>query len=487
MTRSARLTSSSHPRHGRRPRRIAGTLTALCLGITGLAALPAQAAGAGSITGTVFTQAVGGTPQAATGGYVYLSKKSADGDFYTSVDSDPSTAGTDGFSFSGSTFTLSGLEPGSYKFEMASASAQDGGDYQREYYNDAEYEWDATPVEVGSGETSVDPMVLEPAGQISGRVTDASGAPLANANVSFQRTALGGSNGVQTDADGRYSTTNIFGEGLVKGDVRVTASKSGTWETDEPSYVSEYWKDARTYAAATPVKVVPGATTKGVDFTLDVAPRIRLTVKDPEGQPVPNADVGIFVFYDGAWGPYQAGPNLTDGSGVFRKTVAVGEKYKFFIDPPEGVGGVTEWYDDAYSEADAKVVSATEDGQVVDITIKLGAAPAVTPAPAPAPTPTVVPAPVAPGRFATSKVSVQGTAKVGRTLRASTRAWAPSPVSLSYTWYRNGRVVKGQKKAAYTLRKADQGKRITVRVHQRKASYTTASRLSAKTPKVRKR
>jgi protocatechuate 3,4-dioxygenase beta subunit len=491
MTSSAHLTAARSG--GRRRRRAVGTLAALGLALTGLAALPAQAAGSGSITGTVYTKAVGGAQKAVTGGYIYLSKKNDDG-YYDSIDSDPSTPGTNGFSFSGSTFTLSGLEPGVYTFEMASVSAQDGGDYQREYYNDAAYESDATPVEVGAGATSVDAMVLEPAGQISGRVTDASGKPLANANVSFQRTETGGASGVQTDENGRYTSADVFGEGLVRGDFRVMATKSGAWETDEPDYVAEYWKDASTYAAATPVDVVPGTTTTNIDFTLDVAPRIRLTVEDPLGAPVPNADVGIWVFYNGQWGPYQAGPNTTDSAGVFRKTVSVGDQYKFFIDPPAGVGGVTEWYDNAYSEADAKVVTATKVGQTIDLTIRLGDAPAVEPEPEPTPEPSAGPSPEpqpiaapAPARFATSKVTIKGTAKVGKKLRASTRAWAPAPVSLSYTWYRNGKPIKGQTTATYKLRKADKGKRITVRVHQRKAGYVTASRVSAKTPKVRTR
>jgi hypothetical protein len=467
----------------RRGGRLAGTVTAACLTLTGLTAVSAQAADTGSITGEVFTQAVGGSAVPASSVYIYLSYSPTIDGSYDSVDTDPSTPGTNGYSFDGNTFTLSALKAGYYKFEVA-----DVGDstYQREYYNDAEYLSAATPVHVGTGVTHVANMTLEPAGHISGVVRDAAGEPLANASVSFQQTEFGSSFAVTTDSQGRYTTASGTDHGLVAGTYRAVAD--GPWSTetdpDAPDYESEYWKEASTYAAATAVTVAPGQTKTGVDFSLEVAPRIRLTVKDPAGQPLKNANVGIWYFYDGAWGPYQAGPNVTDANGVYRKTVSVGERYKFFINPPAGVDGVMEWYDNAYSEATATEVSATTVGQVRDITIQLGAAP-TTPAPTPtSPAPAV---PVAPKTLKTSKVSITGTPRVGKTLRARTRPWGPSPVALSYTWYRDGKTVKGQVKSTYKLRNADKGKRISVRVHQRKASYVTANRLSGKTSKIRKR
>jgi protocatechuate 3,4-dioxygenase beta subunit len=497
--------TSIHVRAGRsaprrRSSRLAKAFVAASLALTGLTAVSAQAADTGSISGTVFTKAVGGNPVPAKSVYIYLSYSATVDGFYDSVDSDPSTSGTDGYSFSGSTFTLKALKAGFYKFEVAGV-----GDsaYLREYYDGADGTQDlsaATPIQVSTNAAVTGKnSTLEPAGQISGVVRDAAGKPLANASVMFERTQFGGSSGVTTDAQGRYTSASVFGGGLVRGPVRVVASQWGSIDNpDAPSYVSEYWKEATTFATATPVTVTPGATTQNIDFTLAVAPRIRLTVKDPAGRPVKNADVGIWTFYDGKWGPYQAGPNETDANGIYRKTVSVGDRYKFFINPPAGVGGVMEWYDNAYTEQTAKVVSATSAGQLVDITIQLGAAPSTptptTPTPtvptptAPAPTaPAPAPAAPAPKAMKSSAVSIKGTARVGRTLRASTRAWAPAPVQLSYTWYRNGKVVKGQSRSTYKLRTADKGKRITVRVHQRKASYVTANRLSGKTAKVKKR
>lgn len=357
----------------RRRRRIAGALTALTLAASGLAAWPAQAAATGKITGTVSARTADGTARTVTGGYIYLYKKSADGSYYDSVDSDPSTPSTNGFSFSGKTFTLSGLQPGQYTFEMADADDAQGTAYQREYYNNAGTLQSAQALTVGSGTTTAKPMVVEPAGQVTGRVTDAAGKPLANASVSFEY-AQGSGQFVQTDSQGRYTSTTAFGGGLVRGAVKVTAYKSGSWGSDaveDRDYISEYWKNAATYAAATPVAVTPGKTATNIDFTLDLAPRIRLTAKDADGKPIANAPVGIYVYRDGAWGPIQSGPNLTDSAGVYRRTVRVGEKFKFFIAPPKGVPGVKEWFDNVSSAGAAKVVTATRTGQVVNVPIQL--------------------------------------------------------------------------------------------------------------------
>ncbi|RNL65704.1 hypothetical protein EFK50_01235, partial [Nocardioides marmoriginsengisoli] len=432
---------------------------AICLAVTGLTMGSAQAAGTGSITGQVFTKALGASAVPAETTYLYVAYSATPDGHYDNVDSDPSTPGTDGFFFDGSTYALTGLDAGYYKFEVAGVGI---AGYQREYYNDAAYLADATPIQVGSGPVQADDMVIEPAGQISGRVTDTAGTPLANASVSFERTKFGGSFGVQTDANGYYSTTTVFGGGLVKGDFRVSARHDDYSDPDAASHELEYWNNATSYDTATPVTVSPGATTGSIDFTLDVAPRLRLTVKDPDGNPVPNAGVGIWVFYDGAWGPYQAGPNLTDDDGIYRRNLRIGDRFKFFIDPPAGVGGVKEWYDNAYTEATASEVSATAHGQVVIIEIKLGPAPAVT-----GTTPTI-----------------SGTPQVDQVLTATPGAWGPSGVSLAYQWFAGADEITGATNPTYTPVTGDIGEAITVEVTRTLAGHTTTVKTSSPTTAV---
>ena len=80
---------------------------------------------------------------------------------------------------------------------------------------------------------------------------------------------------------------------------------------------------------------------------------------------------------------------------------------------------------------------------------------------------------------------ISGTAKKGKTLTARAGTWKPAGVSLSYRWYRDGVAISGAVKAKYTLRSADKGERITVKVTGKKAGYTTVTKTSA-SKKVKK-
>lgn len=446
-----------------RPTSLIGAVIALCLVLTGMTIQSAQAADTGSITGKVFTKAVGGSNVPASSVFIYLSYSATINGGYDSVDSDPSTPNTNGFSFTGNTFALTGLKAGYYKFEVAGVG---NNAYQREYYNDKDSLGGATPVQVGTGATAVNDMVLEPAGQITGKVTDRAGKPLAKASISFEDSDRGGSHSATTDANGNFTSqkdpADGFGVGLVRGSYRVSARFDDYTNPDAPSYEQRYWQDSATYAAATPVTVTPGATTGSINIKLDVAPRMKLTVKDPAGNPLPNTPVGIYVFYNGAWGPYQAGPNETDATGVYRRTLRIGDRYKFFITPPTGVGGVKEWYDNAYTEATAKEIKATAYGQVIDFEIKLGAAPAVTGA-----TPTI-----------------SGTPQVGQTLTAAPGTWGPTGVALTYQWLAAGAPITGAKAKTYSPVAADVGKALTVKVTGTLANHTSTSKTSAATAAV---
>jgi hypothetical protein len=80
---------------------------------------------------------------------------------------------------------------------------------------------------------------------------------------------------------------------------------------------------------------------------------------------------------------------------------------------------------------------------------------------------------------------VSGNTKVGRTLTVNRGAW-PSGVALSQTWHRNGQTISGASATAYKLKRADRGKRITVRVTATKLGYSPATVTSDPTSKVRR-
>jgi beta-glucosidase-like glycosyl hydrolase len=82
------------------------------------------------------------------------------------------------------------------------------------------------------------------------------------------------------------------------------------------------------------------------------------------------------------------------------------------------------------------------------------------------------------------KPKIVGTRKVGRTLKAKVGTWSPAPV-LSYQWYRGSKAIAKATSATYTLKAADRGKRITVKVKATQTGYATIVKASAKTAKIK--
>ncbi|MDR0482631.1 MAG: hypothetical protein LBH13_05680 [Cellulomonadaceae bacterium] len=83
---------------------------------------------------------------------------------------------------------------------------------------------------------------------------------------------------------------------------------------------------------------------------------------------------------------------------------------------------------------------------------------------------------VAAGSFTVSaKPKIRGTSKVGRTLTAVNPKVSPTPTTVKYRWYVGGTKVTGAKgvRSTYKVRKADKGKKITVKVTVSKAGYAS--------------
>lgn len=112
---------------------------------------------------------------------------------------------------------------------------------------------------------------------------------------------------------------------------------------------------------------------------------------------------------------------------------------------------------------------------------------AVTPAPA-----------AAAGKFTgVSAPKISGTKRVGVQLTAKAdTVTKPKAKSKTYRWLRGGKPISGATMSKYTLKAADKGKKISVKVCYKRSAYTTrcvtsrktgeiaAGRLSVKTPKI---
>jgi len=79
---------------------------------------------------------------------------------------------------------------------------------------------------------------------------------------------------------------------------------------------------------------------------------------------------------------------------------------------------------------------------------------------------------------------VSGTAKVGKKLTAKAGTWKPSGVKLTYQWYANGKKISKATGTTLTLKTAQKGKKITLKVTAKKCGYTTVTKTSKATAKV---
>lgn len=80
----------------------------------------------------------------------------------------------------------------------------------------------------------------------------------------------------------------------------------------------------------------------------------------------------------------------------------------------------------------------------------------------PAGTPADGPSAAAPAN--TAKPSIRGRTRTGKRLTAVAGTWSASPTTYAYQWLRQGRPVRGATGPGYVVKRADRGKRLSVRV-----------------------
>ncbi|MFE2814217.1 Tat pathway signal protein [Streptomyces nigra] len=85
---------------------------------------------------------------------------------------------------------------------------------------------------------------------------------------------------------------------------------------------------------------------------------------------------------------------------------------------------------------------------------------------------------------ATKLPVISGTAKVGRTLKATTATWSPAATSYAYQWYAGGTAISGATKSSLVLKSAQKGKKITVKVIARRTGHKDGSAVSKATAAV---
>ena len=80
--------------------------------------------------------------------------------------------------------------------------------------------------------------------------------------------------------------------------------------------------------------------------------------------------------------------------------------------------------------------------------------------------------------------NIVGIGQVGKTLTALAGPWAPSPVTLSFTWMKDGVPIAGATSATYVVTPSDLAHRLTVSVSGSKQGYSAVTKTSTPTARI---
>lgn len=302
------------------------------------AAPPAQ--GTGSITGHVY-EADGTTP---IDNLRVWAEDYDTGESHAGIETGP-----DG------SYTLTDLSSGDYR--VGTCPSCTGQTYVPEYYHESPRHHEANRVTVTEpGTTTGIDFTLDPAGIVTGRVTEEGGAPIENLHIAAIRVSddawFGGPN---TDASGYYTFTEVPAT-----DVYIYAC-SGC--NDHP-YVDEYYDDSLNKDGATVLSISAGITTPNVDFALTVGGSISGYVRDEHGAPIADANVHADDFDGNQWG---RGTN-TQADGSYTITGLPSGDYRVRANAE---GHLEEYYQETFHWEWAERVSVTAPGTTSSINFTL--------------------------------------------------------------------------------------------------------------------
>jgi len=313
----------------------------------------AIASGGGQIAGTVTSELA--APIEGIGVTVFGASEANSG-FYGST-----TTNADG------EYILSGLPGGEYKVEFSTLHGS-GVDYATQYYNGTESFPQAEAVTVTAGETTgevnaeLQPQSLQTPGQITGTVTSAvTKAPLEGAEVEVVQAATESFVARRsTNAQGQYTVP-----GLAPGEYKVKFS-------DESNWVSQYYNDKSSFAAAEAVEVSASGMTSGIDAELQKSAEITGEVTSEAGQGIEIIEV---VVYEAGAAGKKVAETQTHGGGDY--TVLGLPPGEYVVEFYSGVPGSNEknyakqYYPDQPSLSTAQPVKVTEGETKSGINAKL--------------------------------------------------------------------------------------------------------------------
>jgi hypothetical protein len=355
-------------------------------------------------------------------------------------------------------YEFGNLMPGTYTVYFHQCDPDADYNVLPQFWNDTDFDH-ATPVVVQDGTTTSGIVArMHPAGTIIGTVTDAGGDPIPDICVTV--TPLDGSiveaQQVSTDALGEYRVIGLS-----------TRSYTVSFEDCDYVYVSE-WYDGAPFPDGdpTPVPVVAGVVTDGIDAHLARYGTISGTVTNEAGDPlqdmciIASADDGAFAF---SAATDADGHYLVGALGDPASPDPVDYVVEFF--DCSGVYG-DEFYDNRFDFDSADRISVTfgQDTPGIDAVLQ-SVAPVNTTAPV-----------------------INGITSVGETLTATNGAWDHEPSVFTYQWFRCEADGSGCVAAdsgtdrTYLLTAGDAGHRFRVDVTAQNSKGSTAAASALTSP-----
>ncbi|MFC5912537.1 hypothetical protein [Streptomyces pulveraceus] len=273
-----------------------------------------------------------------------------------------------------------------------------------------------------------------------------------------------------TPAPLRNSARPTIGTTARVGD-RLTAAP-GTWAPAPTSYAYQWNADGQPVTGATAAAYTVPASLLGKKLTVTVTARRTGTADVPATSAALTVAKGAAPKATTApkiTGTAKVGAKLTAGKGSWTPA-ATSYAYQWKSDGKAIKGATASTYTVPASLLGKKVtVTVTArrtghaDGSATTASVKIatGSAPK-----------------------ATKQPTISGTAKVGKVLKAAHGTWTPAPTSYGYQWYANGKAISGATKSSLTLKSAQRGKKITVKVTARRTGHSNGSATSKATKAV---
>jgi protocatechuate 3,4-dioxygenase beta subunit len=287
---------------------------------------------------------------------------------------DTGSSSPSAFTAADGSYMVNGLAAGSYWVYFAPSNSQPGSDadnYVAQYYEGRDPGSGAPPVSVSGGTNTpgIDATLIT-GGKVTGVVTDATGTPVAGANVTataYDGGVATGSGSAQTAVDGSFTINQLpSGYYLVEAMAPTGANDLG-----------DYFGGTTSPAGAFAVAVVAGSTSAGVDLRMPAGGQITGRVRDSSGTPVEGEVVIV---------QHEAGEELegtrTAADGTYDLAGLATGSYDVSFNPPNSPPGpgpgpasnyVTQFYDDVGSIAGATPVSVTAGGITSSIDAQVAA------------------------------------------------------------------------------------------------------------------